>query len=154
MTAEPSGLGRVRVECFMFADAAQQAGGKLYILGAGWEKLYASAFPVNHPMVGLAIKLAVPWIAISQRHTLTIDLVDEDSQSILPAPFHTEFEVTIPPDTEPGDDIVVTIAATLAPLTIPKPGRYVFRLLVNDETLARSVFRAVQLPQPPRTPFG
>ena len=47
----------------MLADAAQVAGGKLYVLGGGWSVLYAPA------PFAIALKIEVPWSVGDDTHS-------------------------------------------------------------------------------------
>ncbi len=59
----------------LLCDAADEAGGKLYILGGGWSVLQIPNLPT--PMA-LAIMISVPWDQSNMRHTLAVRLVTED----------------------------------------------------------------------------
>ena len=132
----------LRVECFMLADAAQNAGGKLYILGGGWDVINTAQFPLQLAQVSLVVKLAVPWNAANRQHEFRVDLDDEDGGAVLPQPLVGTFSVARPPTGVAGDDLNTLIAMTIAPLALPRPGRYVFRLSVGGIELARTSFRA------------
>ena len=69
------------VEFAMVADAVQAVGGKLYVLGGGWDLLWVSSFPARHPSMGIGIRIRVPWSNIEQ-FSLSVDLVDEDGNSL------------------------------------------------------------------------
>ncbi|MCY3653010.1 MAG: hypothetical protein OXG89_08315, partial [bacterium] len=70
------------VEFAMVADAVQAVGGKLYILGGGWELLYVESFPARHPSIGIGMRLRVPW-PYQDSFRLSVDLMDEDGRSLL-----------------------------------------------------------------------
>src|SRR4029079_3019888 len=57
----------------MLADAAQESGGKLYVLGGGW-----SVTGPDIPPSALAMKIDVPWDQANMRHAWVLELVSED----------------------------------------------------------------------------
>ena len=85
----------------MLADAAQEAGGKLYILGGGW-----SVTGPEIPPSAVAMKIDVPWDQANVRHTWMLELVSEDGVPVeiegQPVRLEGEFEVGRPPGAAPG----------------------------------------------------
>ena len=61
----------------MLADAAQEVGGKLYILGGGW----SVTGPMPTPMA-IALKIEVPWDRTNEKHELLLELLDEDGNPV------------------------------------------------------------------------
>ena len=51
----------VEVNCFILADGAQEAAGKLYVLGGGWDRLIVNTLPTPLITAAIAIVLSVPW---------------------------------------------------------------------------------------------
>ncbi|HEV8633688.1 MAG TPA: hypothetical protein VG370_05525 [Chloroflexota bacterium] len=70
----------MEVEWLILADAAQVLGGKLFLLGGGWDVLTVnSAFPLQQ-RCAVAVALRVPWNETNQRHQVEIEIEDEDGQ--------------------------------------------------------------------------
>lgn len=121
----------------LLADSAQAVNGKLYILGGGWSITGPQLAPT-----AIAIKIDVPWSEANQRHTLRLDLLDDDGQPVMvptptgdrPVQIKSQFEVGRPPGLTPGTDLDVVLAINIGPLPIPPGGRYVWRCWINDET--------------------
>ncbi len=68
----------MQVEWLILADAAQVVGGKLYLLGGGWDQIIVNkAFPIDQRMA-LALGINVPWNETNQKHNLEIEIVSED----------------------------------------------------------------------------
>jgi hypothetical protein len=120
----------------MLADSAQAVGGKLYVLGGGWNM-------VRGPVASaLAIIFNVSWDLANTRHAWRIELVDSDNRSVgVMQPemdeaqnvfLEGEFEVGRPAGYPQGADLVSPLAVQLGPLPLP-PGRYVWRLLIDGE---------------------
>ena len=66
----------------MLADAAQVQGGKLYILGGGFEMIRARSMPVIHRNINLALIVEVGPEERNQDLDLIIDLIDEDGKAL------------------------------------------------------------------------
>lgn len=124
----------------ILADAAQEVGGKLYILGGGW----SLTGPEPTPMA-LAIKIGVPWDQANRKHQFRIALLGEDGErpqmigpdgqvQISEMEFGGDLEVGRPPGLPPGTEIDAAMAITLMPMPFI-PGRgYVWRLEINGES--------------------
>jgi hypothetical protein len=132
----------LQVECFIIADAAETANGKVSLLGGAWDELKSAAFPTLHPRLALAIVISVPWLETNQEHKLTINLVDGDGHPILPQPLTGNFAVGRPPTVTPGDPLKVPLSININNLRIEQEGRYTFTLELNGQERAKTSFRA------------
>jgi hypothetical protein len=119
----------------LLADAAQTAGGKLYILGGGW-----SITSTPTPPSALAIKIDVPWDQANRRHHLAVELLDADGRPVLadgrPVAVSGDVEVGRPPGLLPGTPLDVVLAIPVGPLPLAPACHYVWRLSINGETQA------------------
>ena len=139
----------MQVDYVVLADAAATADGKHYIHGAGWDTIYAAAFPVQHPLLAVAIRLRVPWTATNQPHSLELDIVDEDGHSVLPEPpgvLKAEINVGRPAQLEPAQDQVVPLTFNLRSLTFEMQGSYSVLVRIDGSEEGRSRFRVAGLP--------
>ncbi len=138
----------MQVDYVVLADAAVTADGKHYIHGAGWDTIYAAAFPVQHPLLAVAVRLRVPWTATNQPHSLELDIVDEDGRSALPEPpgvLKGEINVGRPPQLQPSQDQVVPLTFNLRSLTFEKPGGYSVVVRVDGSEEGRSPFKVAEV---------
>jgi hypothetical protein len=118
----------------MLADSAQAVGGKLYVLGGGWN----IAVPGPSAIAGL---IQVDWNETNQRHHWVLELLDGDGEPVvLPGPFgeqpvrlEADFEIGRPPGVTAGIEQGVPFGINLGPLPL-SPGRYVWRLSINGAT--------------------
>ena len=125
----------------MVADAVQAVGGKLYVLGGGWDMLWVGSFPARHPLMGIGIRIRVPWSHINE-FSLSVDLVDEDGKSLFGEKrFSQRIKVTRRIGRPAGSDTGVTRAFTFNNLLFPKPGGYAFPIFVGSTEVARIRFR-------------
>ena len=69
-------MGGVKIT-MLLADAAQQVGGKLYILGGGWSTTGSPTAPM-----AVAIKIEVPWDRTNVSHDWRLALVDADGRPV------------------------------------------------------------------------
>ena len=121
----------------MLADAAQEVGGKLYILGGGW----SLTGPGPAPMA-IALKIEVPWDRTNERHQLLLELLDEDGLPIavqgpdgnLPLQVTGNLEVGRPPGVKPGTPIDSALAIGFGPVPLEPGRRYQWRLSIDGET--------------------
>lgn len=122
----------------MLADAAQAAGGKLYILGGGWS--VTGPGPTTY---ALAVKIEVPWDETNKRHTLTLRLLDEDGRQVsVPAPsgdqvpleIPADFEVGRPAGTMVGSPIDMPVVLNIGPMPLPPGRRFVWRLFIDGNS--------------------
>ena len=122
----------------LLADAAQEVGGKLYILGGGW----SITGPTPTPMA-IALKLEVPWDRTNEQHKLLLELLDEDGDPVLvtddqgeqvPLQVSGEFEAGRPPGIKPGTPIDSALAVNFGPLQLEGGRRYQWRLSIDGET--------------------
>jgi len=124
----------------MLADSAQEVGGKLYILGGGWSITGPDPVPM-----AIALKLEVPWDRTNEKHSLLIELLDEDGNPVLvegpeehggqvPLQVTGEFEAGRPPGIKPGTPIDSALAVNFGPLPLEGGRRYQWRLSIDGET--------------------
>jgi hypothetical protein len=133
----------MRVEWLILADHAEIVGGKLYLMGGGWDVLTVNTgFPLTRP-VGLAAAFSVPWNETNQRQNVEIEIQTEDGQSV--GKVSAQFEVGRPAGIKSGQDQRLQVAATV-PLNLPAPGTYVIVARVEGEEQARVPFNVVAGP--------
>ena len=133
----------MEVEFLILADAAQAIGGKLYMLGGGWDVLTINtAFPAQHPFA-MGLGLSVPWNETNQRHNLTVEILDEDGQEA--AKVTGQLEVGRPPGLPMGQPQRVVVALN-GVFGAEKPGNFVIVAKVEDQEAKRVQFRVVPGP--------
>jgi hypothetical protein len=124
----------------ILCDAADQVGGKLYILGGGWNQATTS-----EPMsMSLAVVIEVPWDQTGQQLTLRAGLQDEDGAPVVtngqPVAAEAQLEVARPATgVKPGSDLNVPIALRFNGLQLGA-GRYTWVLIIGDDEVARCTF--------------
>jgi len=120
----------------LLADSAQAVGGKLYILGGGWNITGPEATPS-----AIAMHIEVPWDLTNIRHHWRLELVDSDGEAVeIPGPLgpqpvvlEADFEAGRPPGIRPGVGLGLPFAINLGPLPLEPDNRYEWRLTINGE---------------------
>lgn len=107
----------------MAADAVEAIGGKLYILGGGWDIMTVGSFaqPITF---GLACTLLVPWNETDDDHTLTLAIEDADAHEVAPR-LSINFKTGRSPTIPKGAPTRVAVGVKAA-VTMPGPGSYAF----------------------------
>lgn len=122
----------------LLADAAQEVGGKLYVLGGGWSIINAG--PTNF---AIAVYMQTPWDQANRRHTFRLELLDADGrQVLLPQPDGEErpflieghHEAGRPAGLKPGTPLDGAFAIQFAGVRLPPGERLEFRLSIDGET--------------------
>jgi hypothetical protein len=134
----------MRLTTAMLADSAQVQGGKLFVLGGGFDTIRARSFPAVHRAISLAM---VAEVDPDERHRdleITISLIDEDGQP-LGIEAKGKLRVGAPATLPPGSSSIVPIVSPFANIEFPEPKGYAFVITFEDEELARIRFRVVQV---------
>jgi len=128
----------------LLCDAAEEAGGKLYILGGGWSVIQAPN--VLAPMA-LAIKMSVPWDQANEPHQILASLKTDDGEPVDagngPVFAQGEIEVGRPPGSKRGSPLDAPFVLRFNGLALP-PGGYVWELDIDGTQLAREPFRVLE----------
>lgn len=125
---------------FILADAAQVVGGKLFVLGGGWNLSGPGGSPI--PM-GVGLVIRVPWNETNQRHKFQVALMTEDGAPV-PNPegegirVEGEFEIGRPAGIRPGSSFNAPFAVQLNPV-LPSGG-YRWEVNVDGTVLATESF--------------
>ncbi len=126
----------------LLADAAQESGGKLYVLGGGWSIVKRSG-PMS---MALAIKIEVPWTDANARHEIVAELLNEDGAQALsngrPVRIEGALEVGRPAGIPAGTALDAPLALTVNGVELDAGG-YRWQLAIDGVTVAEASFRVV-----------
>ena len=136
----------------LLCDFAEAANGKLYVMGGGWNVLYAPGQPVT---MSVATVIAVPWDQTNRKHTLALDLLTEDGGAVEieehAVSVTGEFELGRPPGVKPGSSLNAPFVWTFTGLVLDEGG-YEWKLGIDDEPVASRPFTVTSPPGGP--PFS
>ena len=136
----------MKVRAFL-ADSVQSVDGKLYVLGAGWNRLAAGGFPARHDRVGIGVIVTLEE-GDDGEHNLELSLLDaheqpltlfEDPDGAQRFALHASFQIQKPP--EGSFEVAVPMALNLDGLSFPEPGIFAFSLLIDGSEVERLPFR-------------
>jgi hypothetical protein len=142
----------MEVTLCLLADGANVSGdGKLNILGV-FNALGAAAFPVTHPQMALVLRFEAARAEEGKKRQVEIQLSDGDGRKVfsIGAPF-------VIPQAPPGTPIRLNHILMLNGVQFPRPGDYVFNVLIGDDLKASVDLKLVEVkvpapPQPPSLP--
>lgn len=124
----------------LLCDYADEAGGKLYIMGGGWSRLLRPNIPTQ---MGLAIKIEVPWDQTNMPHKVSIRLLSEDGHVVSlndqPVQVEANLEVGRPPGLRRGTALDAPLAINFPGVALA-PGAYAWDLTIDDEPVTRASF--------------
>lgn len=126
----------MKVRAFL-ADSVQAVDGKLYALGAGWNRLAAGGFPARHDRVGIGVIVTLDGDDAGE-HNLELSLLDAHRRPVAmfvgpdgteQFALHATFQTPVPKEGFVG--MAVPMALNLDGLSFPEPGTYAFSIGVD-----------------------
>jgi hypothetical protein len=138
----------MKLDWLILADAAQTVGGKLYLLGGGWDSLIVNTLPAQQ-VVAIAVGIEVKWTETNEQHKVELHMEDQDGNQLMK--IEGAFEVGRPPGIAPGQSQRFQLAVP-TPITFNQLGTYVVKVLFPDEKTrelteqSRTSFRVVPSP--------
>ena len=134
----------MKVQLAVLADQANVAPpGKLNIMGI-FDSIFAPRFPTVHPFMVLALRLRFDYDDGDSKHTLQLELQDEDGKSYLRA----EATVVVP-KIAPGQVNHANQILNFPGMQFTKPGKYHFRIMWDGEEKSRVDLALVKGTGPP-----
>lgn len=130
----------------LLCDYAEAVNGKLYVMGGGWNILFAPGQPVS---MSVAAVVAVPWDRTNQSHELTLQLLTDDGGAVemeeQPVEVTGEFELGRPPGIKPGSSLNAPFVWTFAGLVL-EAGGYEWKLTIGGDPVASRPFSVAHPP--------
>jgi hypothetical protein len=138
-------LDSITLDYLLAADASDAVGGKLYLLGGGWDRLTLPRIP-GPPAVPFAVALgiSVPWSLTNRKTGFSVDVVDADGGEAARLA-GGEFEVGRPVGLRAGTPQRFQITVPAQP-TFEAEGRYVIRCSVDGEVLGHTAIEVTAAP--------
>ena len=134
----------------LLCDYAEEVGGKLYIMGGGWSRLFTPNVPTN---VSLAVKISIPWDEADRPHDIVMRLRKDDEAETLKTDDGQAIQITgrveaagaaHPPESRLGSHLDVPLTPAFQGLSL-EPGDYVWELLVDGNVLESAPFAVVSV---------
>jgi hypothetical protein len=144
----------MKIDYVILADAAQGAGGKIYILGGGWSVFRAPAFPAP-VQLGLGIGISHTSKEFGMTYPSSITIADDaDVPVITPVSGPLQIQPA-PTDIPQGVTQHRLPFAAQFGIALPRPGKYSITVRIGS-SVVKTEFDAllVRVPQPgvPPTP--
>jgi len=137
----------VEVKFAVLADAANVTpDGKLNILGM-FNALHAPSFPCAHPQMCLVLRFVASRAEEGKTRTIEIQLSDSDGGKV----FSINASLVVPKG-KSGMPIRIDHILALNGVRFPKPGDYVFNVLIGDDHKAAVDLKLMQV-SPPKQPL-
>ncbi len=112
----------MKIEYALLADAAQAVGGKIFILGGGWNVFRAANYPAPIHFA-VAIGLGFTSNEAGIKHPLNVIIADEAGVPIIPE-MKGQVDTGQPaPDVPKGASVKVPVAINMN-MPLPHPGTY------------------------------
>ncbi len=129
------------IQLAVLCDAATDYNGKLNILGT-FDTIFAQHFPAAHPQCSVALRIAFTKME-EGNHTLKIDFVDEDGQSIMQS-LNMPVEVVLPGD---ATFLSRNVVLNIQQLKFATAGLYAIEIAVNGQHEASIPLAVKQMPK-------
>jgi hypothetical protein len=124
----------------LLCDHAEALNGKLYVMGGGWNVLFAPGRPVH---TSVAAVIAVPWDQANVRHDLSLELLTADGAAVevqgQRVQVERTFEVGRPPGVKPGSALNTPFVWNFDGLALDAGG-YEWKLTIDGEPVASRPF--------------
>ena len=128
---------KISLDYLLVADGAQVVGGKLYLLGGGWDRLTVSELPgLPATPFAVAVGVNVPWSLTNRKMSFSIDVRNADGGHVGQL-VGGEFEVGRPPGLRSGVPQRFQIAGPAGP-ELPAAGRYVIECAIDGEVIGHT----------------
>jgi hypothetical protein len=148
----------------ILCNHAEAAENKLYLAGGGIDLAFVVPQPPHVVVLGLGVVIHVPYQSTNEAHTLTIKMLDEDGDPVVPfvpegmppmppVEFNIPFNVGRPTLITAGDDQALTVAANFVGVPLGKLGKYEFVIEIEGTVMRRLPLRVRTQPTQPTFPM-
>ncbi|MEN9575628.1 MAG: hypothetical protein RL514_3483 [Verrucomicrobiota bacterium] len=137
----------MEVQIASLCDSAADYGGKLCLIGA-FDTILVRQFPAHHPFCSVALRI-VFRDTDEGKHTLRVNLIDDDGQSLLPGMPTTPLEIRMP---ENQFFASVNLVFNLQGMRFTRPGQYSLDITLDGTMIARIPLQVLLMPAEGGTP--
>lgn len=113
-------MAAMDIEYALIADYAEMVGGKLYLMGGGWDTFTQAEVPAQLRL-SLAIGVRVGWEETNNDFPVRVLIEDDDGHELVR--IEASMNVGRPPTVPPGSRQLAQLAANV-PLTVTQHGGY------------------------------
>jgi hypothetical protein len=136
----------IELDAFL-ADSVTSVQGKLYALGAGWNRIGVAQFPARHDRIGIGLLFRVPAGSPVEARRFELRLIGPPGQDLMLGAGPNGPVNRIGGEFTAGgaEDQIVPIALNLNGLALPVPGDYRFVISIGGEETRTLPFTAQAL---------
>ncbi len=134
-----SAMDKPEVDFLVLADHAEVVGGKLYMMGGGWDIRRIEDFNKSFTM-NIALGVLTPWPLANKENKFQLTIEDEDGKKLGPT-VDGSFTVGRPPNAIEGQTFRTMVSVGL-PVTLPKPGMYRVIVSIKSPAVSEDVVRS------------
>lgn len=124
------------------ADAAEVAGGKLYVLAGAVDTVWADKFPMIIPRMTLVMRFLSTPAEAGRKHTIEIVVVNDDGGKI--ASVGGTLGAERPPGLPPGMKNAIPVALNFFNMKFERTGSYSIEILVNGFSIKSLPLRVME----------
>ena len=135
------------VQIASLCDSAADYGGKLCLIGA-FDTILVRQFPALHPFCSVALRI-IFRDTDEGKHTLRVNLIDDDGQSLLPGMPPNQLDIRMP---ENQFFASVNLVFNLQGMRFNKPGQYSIDITLDTKMIARIPLQVLLMPSEGGTP--
>lgn len=130
----------MKIEYALLADAAQAVGGKVFVLGGGWNLFRAANYPAPVHLA-VAIGLAFTSDEVGVKYPLNVVIADEAGVPIIPEMKGQVETGQLAPDVPKTASVKIPVAINVN-ISLPHPGAYAIVVTAGSST-AQLSFEAI-----------
>ena len=144
-------MGTIELDGFL-ADSVASVQGKLYALGAGWNRIAVALFPARHDRIGIGLLFRVPPGSVAEPRRFELRLIGPADQDLALGSGPEGPVNRIGGEFTAGGDAeqIVPIALNLNSLALPAPGSYRVVISMQGEDVKTLPFTVEALAAQPR----
>ncbi len=135
----------VRLDFLILADKAEAIGGKLYLMGGGFDRVRLATIP-GAAQFDVAVGILVGYNETNLKHAFELRCEDPDNNLVFDAP-QGAIEVGRPPGMTPGSEQRALLVFA-GPFPFRAPGDYSWVIVLNGERQPPTRFRVEQAHAP------
>lgn len=141
----------------MLCDHAEAQNGKLFVNGAGITIYKVAPEPPHNIGLHLAAVVEIPYSATNEPHTVSVTLIDEDGQTVVPwrpdgapegKPIEVEGTLNVgrPANLPVGESQNIPLAFGFQGIALSELGRYSFQIELDGNEVRRLSLRVIADP--------
>ncbi len=131
----------MEVQIASLCDSAADYGGKLCLIGA-FDTILVRQFPALHPFCSVALRI-IFRDTDEGKHTLRLNLINDDGQSLLPGMPASELNIQMP---ESQFFASVNLVFNLQGMRFTKPGQYSLDITLDGAIVSRIPLQVLPMP--------